>query len=239
MLTVRKAGNIYRADTSIHGERLRVSLGTRNQDAAQRLASRIEKAMAEGAASEIWSELQAVLPEATFTRFAATVGYKPPEKQRPRPTWVNLRGAFDNYMHKRIAIGKLTESTRERYFQTIKQFEFFLAEKQIVYLDEITRPLMETFKAWRVERIKSRKESRGATGMVLDVAILHKVFQVAVEHEMTAKNPVMFEGRPGDSLLAALNRFRQISLFKCKDTPTGIYSHSCSCVGQECVAPTS
>jgi integrase len=71
--------------------------------------------------------------------------------------------------------------------------------KQIVYIHEITKPLMETFKAWRVERIKSRKESRGATGMVLDVAVLHKVFQVAVEHEMAAKNPVIFEGRPGDS----------------------------------------
>ena len=33
--------------------------------------------------------------------------------------------------------------------------------------------------------------------MVLDVAVLHKVFQAVVEHEMTAKNPFIFQGRPG------------------------------------------
>jgi integrase len=32
----------------------------------------------------------------------------------------------------------------------------------------------------------------------LDVAILHKVFEVALEEEMVSKNPVAFEGRPGD-----------------------------------------
>lgn len=34
---------------------------------------------------------------------------------------------------------------------------------------------------------------------MLDVAILHKVFEIAVEEEMLVKNPVVFEGRPGDS----------------------------------------
>jgi integrase len=35
--------------------------------------------------------------------------------------------------------------------------------------------------------------------LALDVAILHRVFGVALECEMIAKNPVRFEGRPGDS----------------------------------------
>src|ERR1700758_792984 len=115
MLTVRKGGNVYRGDTWIDGSRVRLSLGTRNQDAAQRLASRIEKALAEGPKSEIWEEVKAVLPERTFRALADSVGYVPPQIQpeTPKPTWKNLRSSFEGYMRKRIALGKLRESTRE------------------------------------------------------------------------------------------------------------------------------
>ena len=34
------------------------------------------------------------------------------------------------------------------------------------------------------------------------MAILHKMFEVAIDEEMIAKNPVMFEGRPGDNPMA-------------------------------------
>ena len=201
MLTVRKAGNVYRGDTFIDGRRTRLSLGTRNQDAAQRLASRVEKALAEGSKSELWEELKAVLPEFTFKRLADSVGYIPPQKQpqKPEPTWVSLRSCFEGYMEKGIALGNLRESTRERYLQTLKQFERFLAEQQITLVKDMTKPVLESFKMWRLQQIQKRKESRGGTGLVLDVAILHKVFEVAVEEEMLAKNPVVFEGRPGDS----------------------------------------
>jgi integrase len=64
---------------------------------------------------------------------------------------------------------------------------------------EIDTPFVEDFKVWRVERIKAKKFSRSATGVVLDVAILHKVFQVAMQHKLAGSNPVIFEGRPGDS----------------------------------------
>ncbi|HKD84244.1 MAG TPA: tyrosine-type recombinase/integrase [Terriglobales bacterium] len=201
MITVRKAGNVYRGDTLIEGSRVRLSLGTRNEDAAQRLASRIDKARAEGADSVIWGELKPALPEYTFNRLAGAVGYKPPEPRPTEnaPTWDDLRSVFDGYMQKRIAIGRLRESTQERYLQTIKQFDTFLSERGVKPLCQITKAVIESFKVWRVERIKAKKGSRGATGMVLDVAILHKVFQVAVEEEMIPKNPVAFEGRPGDS----------------------------------------
>ena len=79
MITVRKAGNAYRGDTWIDNSRVRLSLGTRNEDAAQRLASRIEKALAEGGKSQIWEELKPVLPEYTFNRLVGSVGYQPPE----------------------------------------------------------------------------------------------------------------------------------------------------------------
>lgn len=201
MLTVRKVGDAYRGDTFIDGRRVRLSFGTRNQDAAQRLASRIEKVLAEGPKSEVWEELKAVLPERTFRTLSDSVGYAPPEKQpeKPQPTWTKLRASFEGYMKKRIALGKLRESTRERYLQTLKQFELFLSEQNVSFVHEVTKPLMESFKVWRIQSIQKRKESRGGTGLILDVAILHKVFEVAVEEEMLAKNPVVFEGRPGDS----------------------------------------
>jgi len=93
--------------------------------------------------------------------------------------------------------GKLRESTRDRYVQTLRQFESFLGSRNIVFVDDITKSVVESFKTWRVSAIKGKKNSRGGTGMVLDVAILHKAFQVAIDDELIIKNPVRFEGRPG------------------------------------------
>lgn len=52
---------------------------------------------------------------------------------------------------------------------------------------------------WRIDRSKKQKNSRAATGVVLDVAILHRIFSFALKREMVAKNPVQLEGRPGDN----------------------------------------
>jgi len=65
-------------------------------------------------------------------------------------------------------------------------------------LSDISKPLVEKFKVWRVGRIKARKNSRGATGLVLDAAILHRVFSFAAENDLVVKNPVRLEGRPGE-----------------------------------------
>jgi integrase len=201
MITVRKAGEVYRGDTCIRGRRMRLSLGTRNEDAAQRLASRIEKALAEGGNSVIWAELKPVLPQYTFQQLAESVGYQPPgiQVEPLKATWGDLRRSFEGYMDKRIAIGKLRESTKTRYRRPLEEFDAFLSENKIVFLQDINKPLLESFKVWRLERIKGLKQSRGGTGLVLDVAILHKVFQVGVDEEMITRNPVIFEGRPGES----------------------------------------
>jgi hypothetical protein len=74
-----------------------------------------------------------------------------------------------------------------------------LQEQKVSFLPDVTMPLVENFKVWRIERIKKRKHSRGATGVVLDVAILHSAFSFAVKREMIVKNPVQLEGRPGEN----------------------------------------
>jgi integrase/recombinase XerD len=56
---------------------------------------------------------------------------------------------------------------------------------------------VEAFKVWRVGRIRKKKFSRGATSIVLDAAILHRIFSLALENEMLPKNVVRTEGKPG------------------------------------------
>src|SRR5260370_22307897 len=102
-------------------------------------------------------------------------------------------------MEQRRNIGKLQGSTEERYNVTVREFESFLIAQKITRLQDIAKPLVESFKVWRVERIKKKRYARGATGLVLDAAILHRVFAFAVESEMIVKNPVRMEGRPGEN----------------------------------------
>jgi integrase len=195
MLTIRKRGRNFHIDYLSTTRRLRGSLGTRNQAAARRLAHRLEVAVADGADSDLWPELKQVLPLSTFTRFADAVGVK----ERRLPTWNDLRQIFLTYLNQKIAIGKLSQTTADRYSVTVGEFELFLEEQNITLLRDIGKPLVESFKVWRLKRIRKRKHSRNGTGLVLDIAILHRVFTIAVESEMVLKNPVGMEGRPGEN----------------------------------------
>ena len=53
--------------------------------------------------------------------------------------------------------------------------------------------------------------------MVLDTAILHRIFGHAVECEMVTKNPVRLEGRPGDSADSGAQPFKAAELTKLRD----------------------
>ena len=102
-------------------------------------------------------------------------------------------------MHQRVTIGKLAFSTQQRYTYTIKSFEEFLTSRNVTELKNIDRALIEAFKVARHARITEKKYSRKAGGLSLDVAILHNIFNLAVEKEMLLKNPVKMEGRPGEN----------------------------------------
>src|SRR4029077_15156265 len=106
---------------------------------------------------------------------------------------------FSVFREQRVRLGKLAQSTSYRYEVTIREFGAFLEAEKITLLRDISKPVVERFKVWRVERINKKKHSRGATGLVLDAAILHRVFTFAVESEMVLKNPVRMEGRPGEN----------------------------------------
>jgi integrase len=118
-------------------------------------------------------------------------------KAKQLPTWGDLKSSFSVHREQRIALGRLAESTSNRYEATISEFDEFLTAENITLLQDVSRPLVERFKVWRMSRINKKKFSRGGTGLVLDAAILHRMFAFAVENEMILKNPVRMEGRPG------------------------------------------
>jgi integrase len=198
MLTIRKRGRVFWSDGLVRGSRIRKPLGTRNHDAALKIAAKIERALAEGIDSSFWPGLKQFLPDATFRAFADVVGYKEPVV-KPEPTWADLNAMFENELHRRVALDKLRDSTAHRYRHTVREFKVFLAERKVSLLRDITKPLVESFKVWRAGRIKSRNFSRGGTSLALDAAILHRVFAIGVEYEILEKNPVRMEGRPGDN----------------------------------------
>jgi site-specific recombinase XerD len=210
MLKVRPRGRSYQVDFWTNDARLRGSLGTRNRDAAIRLGHRLEAAICEGEDSNLWTELKKVLPHSTYTLFAKLIGVR----EKRVPMWDDLRQVFLAHLNQRIAIEKLSQSTADRYAITINEFDSFLKEQNIILLSEIEKPLIESFKVWRLKRINTRKHSKNGAGLVLDVAILHRVFAIAVDREMVPKNPVKMEGRPGDSAQTGAQPFSGGDLLK-------------------------
>jgi integrase len=213
MITLRKRGKKYSADLNSDNVRIRGPLKTRSSDVARRLVHRLETAIAEGQDSPIWQELQTQLPSTTYKRFADYAGIKP----KQLPTWENLKAAFKVHREQRVKLGKLAQSTSDRYEVTIREFSEFLRTENVTLLQDINRPFVERFKVWRLDRINKRKFARGATGLVLDAAILHRLFSFAVENEMVLKNPVRMEGRPGENPTNGAEPFTAAELSKLRE----------------------
>lgn len=138
MLAVRKRGKNYYADYIGGGVRIHVSLGTRNQEAARRIAHRLETALAEGAESPIWPGLKAALPEKAYREFADYAGVK----EQQLPSWTDLLQLFDARLKQRIDLGKFSSSTADRYWVTFREFEVFSSEKKVTLLQDITKPIV-------------------------------------------------------------------------------------------------
>ena len=213
MLSLRRRGKTFHIDCPNGAARLRGSLGTRNQDAARRLVHRLEIAMSEGPDSSVWSELKQVLPVSTFNRLADAIGVK----ERQPLTWKDLYASFIVDLQQRVAIGKLSAATLDRYSVTLREFDLFLGEQGIILLADIGKPVVERFKLWRLQRITKRTQSRGGGGLMLDTAILHRIFAVALEGEMITKNPVLIDGRPGENPQKGAQPFNGTELSSLRD----------------------
>jgi hypothetical protein len=121
---VKKRGDVWRLEGRAgqrakrgagERDRIRLSLGTANSDAARLLHSRIERALAEGPESSLWDELRGILPTEAFERLSAIVGHVPGARaDEPKHSWQDLVSKFSAWMSHRVALDKLRESTRER-----------------------------------------------------------------------------------------------------------------------------
>jgi integrase len=197
-LEVVHRGKRLRLEGYVAGRRLRLSLGTHNSATAEIWKNKVARALEGGRDSTLWPELHLLLPPQTFRTLAGIVGYDADGPQ-PKPTWAALEAAFTAEMQQRVVLGKLAPTTCERYKYTLRSFGQFLTTLGVTELTAIDRPLVERYKVWRLAQIREKKFSRGGRGLMLDVAILHRIFAFAVETEMVAKNPVRIDGRPGDN----------------------------------------
>ncbi|HLW81654.1 MAG TPA: site-specific integrase [Candidatus Acidoferrales bacterium] len=216
MLTERKRGKWFYIEGRIVGERVRLALRTQNRDNARSTISEIERALAAGAESELWPKLKAVLPEKSFESLAAIAGYAE-RLSIPAPSWEALAGLFESDALRRIALGNFRDTTWARYKFEMKEFGEFVAANSIVALAQIDRAMIEQWKVWRVARIRSRSKMGAAKSLALCAAILHRVFQFAIENEMAVKNPVRLEGRPGENPERGSQPFRPDEIRKLRE----------------------
>ncbi len=239
MLKPKKRGRLYRLEGRVAGSRIRFTTGTGNRQVAEIAARNIERALAEGRDSALWGELCRVLPPSAFRKLAALVGYV--EKQHGSPSWEGLIRAFTAHMGQLIARNRRRATTLARYEQTFRVFGQFLAERGITFLSQINRPMLEDFRAWRLEKILAKRYSRGGGGLDLDIAILHRVFAHAVEHEMVERNPVKLEGKPGARPERGAQPFtaeelEQLRAFAGKDLPAFLLLRWTGLRGSDAVA---
>lgn len=185
MIRTQKRGEGYYIDFKSGTRRLRGSLGTKDKEVASRLRSRVEMALAEGAGSANWVELRHSLPAATYTRFAEARGVKTPQDS----TWANLVSRFWTDIHGRRTLGKISANSCTRYKYAVEAFEKYLALKGI-QLSGITPSVIDDYKLWRHAQILAKPNAKSGNGMAIEVSALRSVFQMAVDHQMIAMNPV-------------------------------------------------
>lgn len=199
----------YSVVGTLDHEPVRLSLGTEEKNAAIRRVGKIERAVADGPTSLLWHELNESLPSNTFQFFADRIGYVSvqPHKATARPTWQDLCDIFELEMERMIGNkqrgasreeGVMSSSTRIRYRQTIRHFSAFLDDKDTL-LDSIDAGTIEKFKVDRHKQITKLKQARGGSSIALDIAVLHRMFNLALSKQMLTRKPIDLskESKPG------------------------------------------
>jgi integrase/recombinase XerC len=200
----------YSVVGSLDRKRVRLALGTEEEKIAIRRIEKIKTACAVGPASAMWAELEESLPGTTFDFFSKAAGYVKPAHSKAataQPTWADLCDVFELEMNRLIANkqrgatseeGIMSESTRDRYRQTIRHFTAFLGNKNVL-LDDIKSSTIELFKVDRARTIDKLKQSRGGSSIALDIAVLHRLFTFGVSKRLMNDKPINLrnESKPG------------------------------------------
>src|SRR5258708_8688077 len=83
----------------------------------------------------------------------------------------------------------MSDSPRHRYRQIIGRFTAFLIDEAIP-LDDIKPSTIELFKADRHKKIAQLKQSRGGSGVALEIAVMHRLFKFAGKKQLINQNPI-------------------------------------------------
>ncbi len=200
----------YSVVGTVNRERVRMALGTEEKKVAIRRVGKLEQACAEGANSALWHELEDSLPYKTFKWFADRAGFVATPKTATttaRPTWQMLCDIFEAEMQRLIdnkargassEEGTMSPTTRDRYRQSVRHFAAFLGDPSTT-LEDIKPSTIELFKLDRRKKISVLKQSRGGTSIALDIAILHRMFALAVKKGLMLQKPIDLqnESKPG------------------------------------------
>ena len=242
-LRVKKRGVTYRLEGRLgeraqrgagERDRIRLSLGTGNGDAAQICLGKIERALAEGPTSLLWKELGNLLPPETFAKLAGIAKYQP-KPDATRHTWQDLSAKFKAYMVQRVALDKMRDSTRSRYEQTCKAFGDFLRSRAILTLDDISRAIVEDFKAWQLARVTKKKFSRGGRGVIW-IRPSCTAFSVMPSNvKCSSRIPFAWKVARETQPIAALSRSSPRSWQNCETLPAVTCSRFCCYGGPDCV----
>jgi len=217
----------YSVVGSVDGQFIKLALGTEDERVAIRRIEKIKTGCAVGPASAMWLELEDALPRRTFEMFAGKVGYAK-KVQSVKSTWPNLVELFEVEMDRMIANktrgaqredGIMSQSTKDRYMQTIRMFTLFLSERQVDDLAQITKPVIALYKAHRLKQILALKQSRGGGSVALEIAVLHRIFAFGIESELLATNPIKlkYEAKPGKKPVNGARPFTATELTAIRD----------------------
>jgi integrase len=127
-----------------------------------------------------------------------------PGTDGPISTWAQLFTTYRDYLSlevkKRETGGKksrkgLSPKSGKRYVRSLTEFDRYLSAKHVTALSQITEPLVEAFKSYRIDQIKKN----GGTGeaYVADTCALRILFNYAIEQKIVTVNPVKSEGSSG------------------------------------------
>ena len=182
MTNITQRGEIYWFDKTIGGRRVRVSLGTENSKAAERLANRIQFAIGDGPKSEVWTQLKAALPKSSYE--SLTQDY-----QIEEPVFLpEVEHRFEKHLTQRKALGNLSESSCKTYFAASRNFFDRMAELKIQRLDEATPSVVDEYLCWRKSEVMAN--GGNGRGVLIDRSMLSLLFTYAREEGLITLSPL-------------------------------------------------
>lgn len=163
------------------GKRIRLSLGTKKAGEAQNRADWIVQALREGPSSALWPTLSEVLPhgkQRAFDVCAELAGYTPVTvAPKVEPTWTDLRDCYVAALDAKILDGKFSESSKQNYSQSLKEFDSFAVTRGISRLADINDDVVVEFKTWRKKSILSKSNSgKECKRLSFDLTVLRAVW---------------------------------------------------------------